>query len=41
MKFDETRYPNPITMTAELHDMNMRLMLSVWSKIDRNSEVEG
>ena len=39
MKFDETRYPNPITMTAELHDMNMRLMLSVWSKIDRNSEV--
>lgn len=39
MKFDEDRYPNPSAMTSELHDINIRLMLSVWSKIDQNSEV--
>ena len=26
-------------MTDELHSLDMRLMLSVWSKIDKNSEV--
>ncbi|MBQ8190876.1 MAG: DUF5110 domain-containing protein [Bacteroidaceae bacterium] len=39
MQFDETHYPDPAAMMKSLHDMNMRLMLSVWSKIDANSEV--
>lgn len=39
MKFDEEHYPNPTEMVSELHDMNMQLMLSVWSKIDPASEV--
>jgi len=39
MKFDETRYPDPAAMTGELHNINMRIMLSVWSKIDKQSEV--
>ena len=37
MKFDEKMYPDPATMVKELHQMNMRLMLSVWSKIDKES----
>ena len=39
MKFDETHYPDPKQLTDDLHGMNVRLMLSVWSKIDKNSEV--
>lgn len=39
MKFDEQNYPNPSEMVSRLHQMNMRLMLSVWSKIDTNSEL--
>jgi len=39
MRFDETHYPDPKAMTDSLHRMNMRLMVSVWSKIDKNSEV--
>ena len=39
MKFDEGKYPDPKKMTDELHAMDMKLMLSVWSKIDRNCEV--
>lgn len=39
MRFDETHYPTPKLMTDSLHRMNMRLMVSVWSKIDRQSEV--
>lgn len=39
MRFDEERYPDPAGMVRELHDMNMRLMVSVWSKIDPKSEV--
>jgi len=39
MQFDEGKYPDPKAMTDELHNMNMKLMLSVWSKIDKNSEV--
>lgn len=39
MRFDEERYPDPAGMVRELHDMNIRLMVSVWSKIDPNSEV--
>lgn len=39
MKFDEDKYPDPKAMTDELHSMDMKLMLSVWSKIDKNSDV--
>ena len=39
MQFDEDRYPNPKEMVKELHQMNMRLMISVWSKIDKQSKV--
>ncbi len=39
MRFDEDKYPDPAEMIRELHDMNMRFMLSVWSKIDRNSDL--
>ena len=39
MQFDEDHYPDPKALTDSLHAMNMRLMLSVWSKIDKNSEV--
>ena len=39
MRFDETNYPDPAEMVRELHGMDMRLMLSVWSKVDRKSEL--
>ena len=39
MQFDETCYPDPKALTDSLHQMGVRLMLSVWSKIDKQSEV--
>jgi alpha-D-xyloside xylohydrolase len=39
MQFDEANYPDPKALTDSLHKMDIRLMLSVWSKIDKNSEV--
>ena len=39
MRFDEAHYPDPAAMMDSLHRMNMHLMLSVWSKVDPNSEV--
>src|SRR5690554_751525 len=39
MRFDEERYPDPAEMVRQLHDMNMRLMISIWSKIDKQSAV--
>ena len=39
MRFDEDFYPDPKALTDSLHQMDIRLMLSVWSKIDRNSDV--
>ena len=39
MRFDEEHYPDPKALTDTLHQMGIRLMLSVWSKIDKNSEV--
>jgi alpha-D-xyloside xylohydrolase len=39
MKFDEQYYPDPKALTDTLHQLGIRLMLSVWSKIDKNSEV--
>jgi alpha-D-xyloside xylohydrolase len=39
MKFDETNYPDPAGMIAQLHAMHMKLMVSVWSKIDPATDV--
>ena len=39
MRFDERFYPDPKELTDSLHAMGYRLMLSVWSKIDKNSDV--
>ena len=39
MVFDPKNYPSPKSMTDYLHSKNIRFMLSVWSKIDKNSEV--
>lgn len=39
MQFDSKSYPDPKKMVDDVHGLNMRLMLSVWSKIDPNSEV--
>ena len=39
MRFDEEFYPDPKALTDELHQMGIKLMVSVWSKIDMNSEV--
>jgi alpha-D-xyloside xylohydrolase len=39
MRFDEDIYPDPAKMVNQLHSMNMRLMISVWSKIDKESEL--
>ena len=33
MRFDEDHYPDPAAMIRELHAMDMRFMLSVWSKV--------
>lgn len=39
MCFDKERYPDPAEMVKQVHQMNARLMISVWSKIDAGSEV--
>ena len=39
MQFDEAYYPDPKALTDSLHKMDIRLMVSVWSKIDMSSEV--
>ena len=39
MKFDEEFYPDPKALTDSLHRMDVHLMVSVWSKIDKNSDV--
>ena len=37
MQFDEDHYPDPRKLVEDLHAIDVRLMLSVWSKIDKNS----
>lgn len=37
MEFDKKNYPDPKALTDSLHAMDIRLMLSVWSKIDKSS----
>jgi alpha-D-xyloside xylohydrolase len=39
MRFDEDHYPDPAGLVRELHHRNARLMLSVWSKIGRDTEL--
>lgn len=39
MRFDEDRYPDPDQMVSKLHQMNIKLMISVWSKIDKQSDL--
>ena len=39
MKWDERYYPDPAGMIERLHAMNVKLMVSVWSKIDPETEV--
>jgi alpha-D-xyloside xylohydrolase len=39
MKWDEDYYPDPAGMIDRLHAMNVKLMVSVWSKIDPDTEV--
>lgn len=39
LRFDEDHYPDPKALTDALHKDNVHLMLSVWSKVDRKSEV--
>lgn len=37
-KFDPTYWPDPAAMVAELKEMGVELMVSVWPTVDRNSE---
>ena len=39
MRFDEDHYPDPAKLVRELHSRNARLMLSVWSRIGRETEL--
>ena len=38
-QFDEKNYPNPAGFIRELHDMNARFNISIWSNPDKNSDV--
>ena len=37
MRFDEDHYPDPAGLVRDLHAMDMRLMLSVWSKVGKRN----
>jgi alpha-D-xyloside xylohydrolase len=37
--FDETNYPDPSGFIKELHDLNARFCISIWSNPDKNSEL--
>jgi alpha-D-xyloside xylohydrolase len=39
LRFDENDYPDPAAMVRDLHALDTRLMVSVWSKIDDQSVV--
>ncbi len=39
MRFDEQFYPDPQKMIGDLHALDTRFMLSVWSKISRDTEL--
>jgi alpha-D-xyloside xylohydrolase len=37
-KFDPARYPDPVAMFKELHDMHYHVLISVWAKFDLGSD---
>jgi alpha-D-xyloside xylohydrolase len=39
MRFDEAHYPDPAGLVRDLHATDMRLMLSVWSKVGKDTEL--
>ena len=39
MEFDPVNYPDPAALTSKLHDMDVRFMISVWSKVDKPSSL--
>lgn len=39
MRFDEDHYPDPAALVRDVHARNARLMLSVWSRIGRETEL--
>jgi len=39
MRFDENHYPDPALLVREVHARNARFMLSVWSRVGRETEL--
>ena len=39
MEFDREHYPDPKALTDSLHDMGAHFMISVWSKVDKASNL--
>jgi alpha-D-xyloside xylohydrolase len=39
MRFDEAAYPDPAALVRDVHGLNGRLMLSVWAKIARDTDL--
>ncbi len=39
MRFDEDHFPDPAALVSDVHRRNARLMLSVWSRIGRETEL--
>jgi alpha-D-xyloside xylohydrolase len=39
MRFDEAHYPDPAALVRDVHELNGRLMLSVWARIARDTEL--
>ena len=39
MRFDKAHYPDPAGLVRDLHGMDMGLMLSVWSKVGKDTEL--
>ena len=37
-RFDENYWPDPAAMTAELEEMGIKLMVSIWPTVDKESE---
>jgi alpha-D-xyloside xylohydrolase len=37
MTWDPTRYPDPAGMARQVHDMNMKLMVSIWPSIGNDT----
>ena len=37
MVFDKDKYPDPAAMVKEVHDLGMKIMISVWSRVETGS----